>query len=245
MIYLRQHVAAFTAYTIDWREVWPVVTQPGPWMGFPARAPCFAASTVWARPLITAGSYPDGAIDVFFNPDSPLASVPGPDGDAMIPGRISGYTRYIYDCAFLADPLFWSTPTRCGPVQWRSNRAHEVLFPADQALLVGFFLGFPTICPAAALAPTPGSSSGLWIVRRAGSTSLGFLPIRLPATVRSGPTLGPCTLTVSHPAPTHSMACVDGTCSVAEPRPPGARPAATTQTGRFSRFRLARRIGPC
>lgn len=50
MAFLRQHATVFTAYTMDWGDQWRAVTRPGPWMGYPARVPYFAASTLWRGP---------------------------------------------------------------------------------------------------------------------------------------------------------------------------------------------------
>ena len=129
---LRQQGQAFVAYAADYDDQWPCFTSPGffnnviesPWAVLRGQR-YFDAHRTWHIAL--GGEYFDAPhnADVFIPP--------GVDRDeAQIP---SMYTPYLYSCAFIADPRFWSATSRQGPDQWRATRASEVLYPADKGLI--------------------------------------------------------------------------------------------------------------
>lgn len=124
---LRQHVAAFTAYTTDWRDVYPYFTFPqATWTivrcdDASVATPYFGGFSCWN--LALAKGYYNGnyRLDSFFSPGLERAGL---------------FTSYWYSSTFIAAPEYWAYERRVGPVQWRPVKASEVVSPARKCLLL-------------------------------------------------------------------------------------------------------------
>jgi prepilin-type N-terminal cleavage/methylation domain-containing protein len=129
---LKNHVAIFTMYTMDYKGVYPYFTDPD------------ATYTVVRHSDITlellyydAHSFWNFALaDGYY--DGQLAS------PSMFPADMNvrhGYgtsyvMTYYYSCNFIASPAFWNKKTRTGPEQWRPVRNAQVVYPSKKGLLI-------------------------------------------------------------------------------------------------------------
>jgi len=124
---VRSHVQVFTAYNLDYAEMFPYQTDPKatftvfrhPFEEVSVEMPYFGAFSVWHWDLLHG--YYNGDPDVFDSPNDP-------DGDKL-------FTDYWYSHSFIAHPEFWNAETRIGPTQWRPTTHADVLFPSSKAIL--------------------------------------------------------------------------------------------------------------
>lgn len=122
---LRTHAAAISAYTGDYAEVFPYLTDPRATYSVlrcgdqARRVEYFAVAFHWHFGL--ADGYYGGDCD------SPAFWPPGM--------RRSYTTPYYYSANFISGPEFWDPATRAGPEQWRPIRQGDVLFPASKGIL--------------------------------------------------------------------------------------------------------------
>lgn len=122
---LGQHSAAFQAYTSDWKDYWPAVTDPkATWTIL--RTPDFALQIGYFD--IHAFWHVALSEGLYREPWRSPAFSESPDPAAHV-------TSLWYSSAFLADPAFWNYDTRTGPEQWRATRATEVVYPDRKAVM--------------------------------------------------------------------------------------------------------------
>lgn len=130
---LKQHAGVFAAYATDQRGFFPYVTDPrATWsvLRNPDRDAAvvvayFGAHSAWNVALAHEYYAGDHLSPVFQSPDEETGFWPR--------------TSYWYSCAMLADPRFWNRRFREGAHQWRATGSHEVVFPAQKALLLDSF----------------------------------------------------------------------------------------------------------
>lgn len=122
---LAEHGRAFAAYTGDFRDTWPYLTDPQ------------ATYTVLRAPGIDIGVEYWMIYSWWHVPMSELVyKVSWQDALFRNSRRDPpGQTPFWYSCTFLADPGFF-TKGRTGRNQWRATRVDEVLFPSRKALLI-------------------------------------------------------------------------------------------------------------
>lgn len=122
---LAEHGRAFAAYTVDFRDTWPYLTDPN------------ATYTVFRAPDIDIGVQYWMVYSWWHVPMSELVyKVSWKDAVFRNSRRDPpGQTPFWYSCAFLADPGFF-TKGRTGRDQWRATRVDEVLFPSRKALVI-------------------------------------------------------------------------------------------------------------
>lgn len=127
MAKLSGHAATFHAYTTDYRESWPLFTDPRATLtilrtdGVVLQSPYFNATSLWSFALSeTLG-------DKSWRDPSFFASARR--GDPV------WFTSFWHTSTLLADPAFWDQSTRVGPAQWRGTKLHEVLFTSHKGLL--------------------------------------------------------------------------------------------------------------
>lgn len=127
---LRQHAGVFLLYTNDYAEQFPYFTRPEPGLSTPLVDPSgrvwntyyFSAYHNWALALSDGYYNSTGSREGFSSPFRSMS--PGVSWD------------YLYPCVFLADPAYWRTETRMvPPVQFRSIRLGEVVFPGAKVLI--------------------------------------------------------------------------------------------------------------
>ena len=122
---LAEHGRAFAAYTGDFRDTWPYLTDPK------------ATYTVFRAPGIDIGVQYWMVYTWWHVPMSELVYKTSWRDDVFRNSRRDppGHTPFWYSCAFLADPGFF-TKGRTGRDQWRATRVDEVLFPSRKALVI-------------------------------------------------------------------------------------------------------------
>ncbi|NUQ68326.1 MAG: prepilin-type N-terminal cleavage/methylation domain-containing protein [Phycisphaerales bacterium] len=127
---LRQHAGIFLLYTNDYAEQFPYFTRPEPGLSTPLVDPSgrvwntyyFGAFHNWALALSDGYYNSTGSREGFVSPFR--AESPGVSWD------------YLYPCVFLADPAYWRSITRMvPPIQFRSTRLHDVVFPGAKVLI--------------------------------------------------------------------------------------------------------------
>lgn len=122
---MAQHLAIMGLYIADFRDSHPwfgrgengVISLSSPNTGNPFTFYYFETCSAWPLPM--AAYYGDT----------------WPHKSQTYPRPELGMSGYLYSCAMIADPAFWSERTRTGPSQWRSTRAPEVRYPSRKALL--------------------------------------------------------------------------------------------------------------
>lgn len=126
---LRSHGQVLSAYSVDYDDAWPFLTDPeasytvfrhpraeAAYMLF------FKVTQFWHWPLL--GSYlPEDGVDMFFAAND--------RGD-----RRSGVvSSYMYASTMYSRPDFWNAATRTGPSQWRPARVSETRFPSKKGAM--------------------------------------------------------------------------------------------------------------
>jgi prepilin-type N-terminal cleavage/methylation domain-containing protein len=126
---LRTHAGVFSAYTAEWKDVYPYFTDPAAtWTivrcGDVADSlQYFAASDAWPIALAGHGYYDGECFHRSFNP----------------PGALKHgwpWTPIMYSSTCIAHPRFWNPATRTGPDQWVPVRTDQVLYPAKKGLFL-------------------------------------------------------------------------------------------------------------
>lgn len=119
------HVAAFTAYTAEYHEHWPYLTDPKATYSILRSPPdiaivvdYFQVYSLWHVPL-SHRLYGKSWNDPVFRERR---------GDSSV------VTTIWYSSAFLVDPKFFGYGTRTGIDQFRATRVAEVSFPSKKAL---------------------------------------------------------------------------------------------------------------
>lgn len=124
---LSGHASAFLVYTSDYRDYWPIVTDP--------RA---TATVLRADGAAIEVRYFDAITAWNFALSETLGGTSWRDPSfvsSVRRGRSGSFTSFWHTSTLLADPAFWDLSTRVGPAQWRGTKAHEVSFPSHKALL--------------------------------------------------------------------------------------------------------------
>jgi prepilin-type N-terminal cleavage/methylation domain-containing protein len=132
MANLRTHVQVFGTYTNEHRSVFPYFTKPGLSETYligggieTHKLPYFAAHKTWHIALAD-GYYTGDARSKLFLP-------PGYQNTTSFwPYEIP----YLYGCAFIAHPEYWSPYSRIGPEQYQPTRTDWVTYPSEKALIV-------------------------------------------------------------------------------------------------------------
>ena len=136
---LRQHAAAFSAYTTDWAGVLPRFISPdgthrldqttrgtGPFpYPFTDRYPYFAQSVFWPFVIATSGYHDHNWTADFFHPP----------GVNILDASTQDDLPYQYTATAVSSPAFWQTTTRTGPDQWVAVRIADTRYPASKVLL--------------------------------------------------------------------------------------------------------------
>lgn len=130
---LRTHGAAFSAYSVDHRSMFPFFTNHG-----------FASTT-----LVGGGIRLEGASFFDAHRTWHIALADDyyglrADADVFCPPMYRAeratfwplHTPYHYGCVFITRPEYWSERTRAGREQMRQTRSEEVLFPASKSLII-------------------------------------------------------------------------------------------------------------
>jgi prepilin-type N-terminal cleavage/methylation domain-containing protein len=132
---LRTHATIMSAYTNDYRDVFPFTTDPDATYtvrrhptGYTIEIVYFGGSNSWHWPLLD-GYYAEDLRGSTF-------AANGDDDDYP-------FTSYWYAASFLARPEFWNEETRTGPNQWRSNAQGDVAFPSAKGILFNQLSMFP------------------------------------------------------------------------------------------------------
>lgn len=124
---LSGHVATFQVYTADYRDCWPIFTDPR------------ATTTVLRLDGVVMEARYFDAISVWnFALAETLGGVSWRDPSFVSSrrrGRSGAFTSFWHTSTLLADPAYWNLSTRTGPSQWRGTKSHEVSFPSHKALL--------------------------------------------------------------------------------------------------------------
>lgn len=126
---LRTHGVQFAAYANDYREQFPIYTNPKePYSTirykdqfFLPEVPYFSGAKLWA--VAVADYYGESVFHSSF-----LSPVRRGSNDLMCAAW--------YSHSFLAGPDFWYYEQRVGPQQWRSVRVSEVRYPSQKAVLI-------------------------------------------------------------------------------------------------------------
>lgn len=125
---LRSHMQVLAAYSVDYDDVWPFLTDPDATYtvfrhprAVPSELLFFQVTQVWHWPLL--GTYlPEDGADMFVSA-----------GDRPRDGGIA--SSYTYSSTMYSRPDFWNARTRTGPAQWRPVRVSETLFPSAKGAM--------------------------------------------------------------------------------------------------------------